>query len=450
MGGYVAYPEYKDSGVEWLGDVPKHWEVWKVTHGFNKIGSGTTPKSDNSLYYDGDIPWVTTSELRESIIYDTSQKVTAEAVRDYSALRKYETGSLIIAMYGATIGRLGIIGVESSVNQACCVYSWPTVFDTRFFYYWLWMRRPILISLSSGGGQPNLSQDDLKKLWVPIPSIEEQQTIARFLDYKTVQIDALIAKKELLLKKLAQKRTALISHAVTKGLDPSVPMKNSGMPWLGEVPAHWTLPPLYTRYSIELGKMLNENRISGKYLVSYLRNIDVQWDSINLDDLPEMDISAIEYNRYLVRTGDLLVCEGGEVGRAAIVGNNIGILGFQKALHRFRALSSDEIPRFMFYILYWVSNIGLFMAEGNPNTIPHLTGEKLRRYRFPKPTIEEQQSISNYLDVQTGKLNSQSEKILQAINKLKEYRTSLITHAVTGKIDVRNVPIPKQPEAEAA
>ena len=90
------------------------------------------------------------------------------------------------------------------------------------------------------------------------------------------------------------------------------------------------------------------------------------------------------------------------------------------------------------------------MAEGNPNTIPHLTGEKLRRYRFPKPPIEEQQSISNYLDVQTGKLNSQSEKILQAINKLKEYRTSLITHAVTGKIDVRNVPVPKLPEAEAA
>ncbi len=239
MGEYATYSAYKPSNIAWLGDIPEHWTVWKITHGFNRIGSGTTPRSDNPVFYDGDVPWVTTSELRETVIFDTTQKVTAEAVASHSALKIYPKGSLAIAMYGATIGRLGILGVDATFNQACCVFADPKVFDTRFVYYWLWMRRPILISLSNGGGQPNLSQDDLKKLWIPIPDIPEQQAIVRFLDFKTAQIDALIAKKKSLLYKLAEKRMVLISHAVTKGLDPSVPMKSSGVEWLCDIPKHW-------------------------------------------------------------------------------------------------------------------------------------------------------------------------------------------------------------------
>jgi len=172
MGGYLAYTEYKDCKVEWLGEIPSHWEVWKATHGFRRIGSGTTPKSDDPLYYDGDFPWITTSELRETTITDTSQKITGEALQKYPTLKLYQAGSLAIAMYGATIGRLGILGINATVNQACCVFAESIVFNTKFFYYWLWMRRPILISLSTGGGQPNLSQDDLKQLRIPIPPLD--------------------------------------------------------------------------------------------------------------------------------------------------------------------------------------------------------------------------------------------------------------------------------------
>ena len=209
----------KDSGVAWLGKIPTHWDVWKVTHGFRKIGSGTTPKSDNPIFYDGDIPWVTTSELRESVIFDTAQKVTAEAVASHSALKIYPEGSLAIAMYGATIGRLGILGVEATFNQACCVFSDPTVFDTRFVYYWLWMRRPILISLSNGGGQPNLSQDDLKKIWIPIPHLDEQKAIARCLDAKTAKIDEQTKKVEEVISRLLEYRSSLITNAVTGKID---------------------------------------------------------------------------------------------------------------------------------------------------------------------------------------------------------------------------------------
>ncbi|MBU3626595.1 restriction endonuclease subunit S [Polynucleobacter sp. JS-Safj-400b-B2] len=209
----------KDSGVAWLGKIPENWDVWKVTHGFGKIGSGTTPKSDNPIFYDGTIPWVTTSELRESVIFDTMQKVTVEAVASHSALKIYPAGSLAIAMYGATIGRLGILGVEATFNQACCVFSDPMVFDNRFVYYWLWMRRPILISLSNGGGQPNLSQDDLKKIWIPIPGLDEQRTIVRFLDAKTAKVDEQVKKVESVIAKLLEYRSSLITNAVTGKID---------------------------------------------------------------------------------------------------------------------------------------------------------------------------------------------------------------------------------------
>ena len=205
----------KNSGVEWLGDVPEHWETWKITHAIDLIGSGTTPKSDNAEYYDGDILWVTTSELRENFISDTKQKVSDSAIKEYSALKIYPVNSVAMAMYGATIGRLGILEREATFNQACCVFGNSKILHYKFLFYWLWHRRPILISLSNGGGQPNLSQDDLRKLKIPIPSYEEQTAIADYLDQETAKIDRLCDTVNQTIGRLKEYRTALITQAVT-------------------------------------------------------------------------------------------------------------------------------------------------------------------------------------------------------------------------------------------
>jgi type I restriction enzyme S subunit len=148
--------------------------------------------------------------------------------------------------------------------------------------------------------------------------VGKQHAIAAFLDHETARIDALIKKKRRQIELLQEKRSALISHAVTKGLDPNAPMKDSGIEWLGEIPKHWDLPPLYARYSVELGKMLDAKRITGEFLLPYLRNIDVQWDRVNVENLPEMDIAPDEYNRFTLTEGDLVICEGGEAGRTAM------------------------------------------------------------------------------------------------------------------------------------
>lgn len=209
----------KDSGIEWLGQVPEHWITWKLTHAFGVIGSGTTPKSDSQEYYDGKHPWVTTSELRETVIKKTKNGLTKEALDNYSALKTYPKGAILFAMYGATIGRLGILGIPATVNQACCVFTDPERIEPKFLYYWLLMRKRILIMLSQGGGQPNLSKDDLKQIRIPSPTIHEQKEICSYLDLETPKIDILIELIGENISKLTEYRTALITAAVTGQLE---------------------------------------------------------------------------------------------------------------------------------------------------------------------------------------------------------------------------------------
>ena len=237
---------------------------------------------------------------------------------------------------------------------------------------------------------------------------------------------------------LQEKRTALISQTVTKGLDPDVAMKDSSVEWLGEIPAHWEVAALRYRYEQSLGKMLDTKKITGDHLVPYLRNVDVQWDNINSSDLPSMDIRAQEIERFTVRPGDLLVCEGGEAGRCAIWQGGLDPCGYQKALHRLRPLTRGrERPRFLYYTLVAAVARGAF-ADGQGSTIDHLTGDMLRAHRFPFPPTAEQHAIANFLDCETARIDAMIAKLNQAIERLNEYRSALIAAAVTGQIDVRH------------
>ena len=208
----------KDSGVKWLDQVPAHWEVKKVTWLFT-IGSGTTPRSEQTAYYGGEIPWITTSELRESVVTASEKNVTTEALRHYSSLKLHPEGSVAVAMYGATIGRLGILGLPATVNQACCVFSHPRNANLAYWFYWMQMRRPHLVALGYGGGQANLSQELLRSIRAPIPPLSEQERIVEYLDVETARISSVIAKVQKAIRLLEEHRTALISAAVTGKID---------------------------------------------------------------------------------------------------------------------------------------------------------------------------------------------------------------------------------------
>ena len=209
----------KDSGIQWLGQIPEGWKVLKCGLLFSTIGSGTTPKSDNPAYYsEVGQPWLQTGDLNDGYITRTNKFVSELALNDYS-LPIYPKGSIVIAMYGATIGKLGILDIETCTNQACCVLANGNGIENKFAFYVLAAGKKELINSANGGGQPNISQAIIRDFRVPVPSLAEQQQIVAFLDAKTAMIDETICRIDEQITDLRNYRTALITDAVTGKID---------------------------------------------------------------------------------------------------------------------------------------------------------------------------------------------------------------------------------------
>lgn len=289
--------------------------------------------------------------------------------------------------------------------------------------------------MSGAAGQKRVPESFLQNLIVPLPPLPTQRRIAAYLDRETAQIDALVAEKETLLGLLEEKRASLISHAVTCGLNPKAKLKPSGIPWLGDVPAHWSVAQVGHRYHVDLGKMLDAKKISGDYLKPYLRNQDVQWNGINSNDLPQMDIRPDEESRFALIPGDLLVCEGGECGRCSIWTETKECY-YQKALHRLRPRTVRDYSGYFRFLMEVAVTTGVFASDSNANTIGHLPAEKFRNYRMVFPPVEEQRKIADFLSEQEAYFKSLRLNIQESITLLREKRSSLISAAVTGEMAV--------------
>jgi len=212
------YPAYKDSGVEWLGKVPEHWEVRKLRALFTGAGSGTTPSGEE--FYGGDIPWVVTGDLNDSVLTNTTRAVNARALETFSALRLYPKDSLIVAMYGATIGKTAILGIEACTNQACCVLAEPRRgVLVRYIQSAVISAKEYLVRQGYGGGQPNINSEIVHSLRIPVPPCREQTAIVEYLDAQMAKIDVAIAIARREIELLREYRTRLIADVVTGKVD---------------------------------------------------------------------------------------------------------------------------------------------------------------------------------------------------------------------------------------
>ena len=435
---YKAYPEYKESGVEWVGEIPSDWCMWKLAHAFNEIGSGTTPPTNNEKWFKGDVPWITTGELREKIITDTKKKLSPSTLKAFPTLKKYPVGSIAIAMYGATIGRLGIFGVEAATNQACCVMTTSTQLNNKYLFYWLWAFKEDIIRLSSGGGQPNINQEKVASLRVSAPKSKEQQKIANFLDYETAKIDTLIAKQEKLIELLKEKRQAVISHAVTKGLNPNAPMRDSGVEWLGEVPKHWVVAG-FKKFIEKIvdyrGKTPNKTD-SGVFLVT-ARNIKkgVVDYSLSNEFISEDDYSET-MSRGKPNIGDVLFTTEAPLGEVANVDNTD--IALAQRIIKFSG-KKDILDNYFFkYFMMseaFQTSLSLY-ASGS--TVKGIKAERLVYLRKLIPPLAEQKEITHHIDIELKKFDLLVSKAEVGIELIKERKTALISAAVTGKIDLRD------------
>jgi len=419
------YPEYKDSGVEWIGDIPDDWETHRFKINFKYI-KGKIPENLQEEARDNSLPYLSMDFLRgkesETLYSETDPKAV-----------KIEKGDILLLWDGSNAGEFleGKQGYLSSTMVKLLIKN----IDPEFSKYICKSFEPLLRDLTIGMGIPHVNGDILGNIRITHPTFQEQKKIVSFLDKKTSEIDLTIEKDTRLIELLQEKRTALINHVVTKGLDPEAPMKDSGVEWIGEIPEEWELKKLKLISKIVLGKMLTPSDKGSYHLKPYLRAQNILWEKVSTDEIKEMWFSKNELKTYRLQKYDLLVSEGGEVGRTAIWKDELDECYIQNSVHKV-SLNPGNNPKYFLYAFQACGNSDFFSAIVNRVSIAHLTREKLKEISFPVPNKLEQEKIVNFLDSNIKKIDQIISKIQENIQLLEEYKKSLIHHVVTGKVYV--------------
>lgn len=318
---YRPYPAYKDSGVEWLGEVPEHWVELSIKRRYKVIG-GSTPKSDDPAFWDGEILWVTPADLSRLQgfgITSSLRKITMEGLRSCGT-ELVPSGTVVLSTR-APIGSLGIAAAELCTNQGCKSLIPQNGENSRFLAFLLSVATDELNIRGRGTTFLELSANELGAFKVALPSPVEQNVIVTFLDRETAKLDTLIAKQEKLIELLQEKRQALISHAMTKGLNPDVPMKNSGVEWLGEVPKHWEILSISSiSTKITNGYVGPTRDILVEGGVRYLQSLHIKGNEINFHT-PYFVTEAWsqKHRKSILETGDVLIVQTGDIGQVAVV-----------------------------------------------------------------------------------------------------------------------------------
>ena len=419
--------QYKDSGIEWIGRIPKEWNVDIAKRVFKQRrekGNDVECQLLAATQKNGMYP----QHLLEGVV-----KVAADT--DLNLFKTVHKNDYVISL------RSFQGGFEMSDFEGVCSPAYQVFYaicQTASQYYKYLFKSDAFIqeinSLTVGIREgKNILYDDFALLPIPIPPYSEQQQIADYLDKKCAEIDGLIDLQEQMIAQLTDYKQSVITETVTKGLNPNVELVPSGIDWIGEIPKGWRVGKVSYFFSVRLGKMLQPNSSSEEdTFENYYCAANVGQNNIKYEPLKQMWFSPIEKKQYEVKVGDLLVVEGGDVASCDIIKKDMGNVYFQNALHRVRSRHLDDV-RILRYLLMTAKKIGHIDLICNKATISHFTKEKFESIRIPLPPIEEQQAIASYLDEKCSEIDSLIALKQQKIEALKEYKKSIIYEAVTGK-----------------
>lgn len=430
---FPAYPEYKPSGFDWLPEVPAHWMDRKIARDIPFV-VGWTPPSGKDEYYDGDLPWVTIADMTQMTVEDTKSKISHLAVRDKGA-KVVPAGSMLFS-FKLSVGKIAFLTIDSYTNEAIAGFLPCGPLDLE---YWKYAAPEFIPRYGRENiyGATLLNQELISSVRFFAPARVEQTQIARFLDHETARIDALIEEQQRLIELLKEKRQAVISHAVTKGLDPTVPMKDSGVEWLGEVPAHWDVLPVWMLFQMGRGRVISHDEIAengGDYPVY---SSQTERDGV----MGCIDTYDFEGD-YLTWTTD---------------GANAGTVFRRSGRFNCTNVCGTLLPKSKKYDLrYFVDAVGISTAAFIRHDInPKLMNNVMASIKVPVPPLIEQLEIASYVSAFKEKESVLSKEAFSGISLLQERRSALISAAVTGKIDVRgwqppaNTQAPKLEVAEA-
>ncbi|KGE73284.1 restriction endonuclease subunit S [Spirochaeta lutea] len=439
------YPNYKPSGIPWLGDVPEGWEVKRLKTSVNYWVSNVdkVPSEDEQpillcnytdVYYNDfispDLSLMETTATSEEIKKFHLEAGDVVITKDSESWEDIAVPSLIVKTESNLLCGYHLAMIRPKKNKI--------VGDYLFRQFQSSATNHQFQIASTGVTRYGLPKSAIGDAIIPLPPLPEQQAIAAFLDRETGRIDALIEKKKQLIDLLKEKRSAMISRAVTKGLDPSVKMRPSGVPWLGDVPEGWEVK----KFSYVIGFQEGPGIMAVDFQdegIPLLRIRNIQGPYVNLGDCNFLDPNKVadKWNHFKCKKTDLLISGSASTGLVCEV-NEIGVgaipyTGIIRLWPNSGTIAKDFIRWFVSSALF-DTQVSIFQAG---STIKHFGPDHLRKMKVPLPPLPEQQSIAAFLDRETSKIDALVSKVETAIERLKEYRISLISSAVTGKIDVR-------------
>jgi type I restriction enzyme S subunit len=441
------YPKYKDSGVEWLGEVPEHWEISRLGYeAWVRARLGWKGLKAEE-YVDDGFAFLSTPNIKGIAIDFDNVNFIDQHRFDESPEIKLCEGDVLLAKDGSTLGTVNVVRTlprPTTVNSSIAVITPNPRLNGVYLFYLFdssFMENTIQ-RIKGGMGVPHLFQADLNKFFLPIPPRTEQIRIAGFLDRETAKIDALVSEQQRLIELLKEKRQTVISHAVTKGLDKNARMKPSGIEWLGDVPKHWAVTPLKRLADVHTGVAKGKDNSSLKTIsVPYLRVANVQDGYLDLEDVSMIDIPVKELERYALKPGDVLMNEGGDfdkLGRGyiwegqiaqCISQNHVFAVRPRKVESRWlNAITGSDYAQFY------------FMTRSKQSTnLASISSTNLMDLPVVHPPESEQSAILSFISEQTAHFDALTTEAQRAIDLLQERRTALISAAVTGKIDVRGL-----------
>jgi type I restriction enzyme S subunit len=442
---FPAYETYHETGDTLFGDVPAHWHVTRLGFLCCKVGSGKTPKGGSETYFDEGVLFIRSQNVYDEGLQLEDVVYISEEVDEEMAISRVEPGDIVLNITGASLGRTCLVPADipaANVNQHVCIIRLKDASQREFVSLAM---KAILIksqidSCQNGAAREGLNFVQVGRLRLALPPLPEQRASASFLDRETSKIDSLVSEQRRLVELLKEKRQAVISHAVTKGLDPTVPMKPSGIEWLGDVPEHWEVGKVKHYLSTCSGGTPNTAQQSLYYAEEgsghpWVRTTDLNNDFVTEVPIHITDQALIDTACSILPAGTVMVAMYGGDGT---VGKN-GLLMFKAAINQAvcgllpsESHDSQFIFRFMqFYRPYWM--IGAESSRKDPN----ISQERVKNAPCLRPPLNEQRDIVAFVNARAGKYDSLIAEANRAIALLQERRTALISAAVTGKIDVR-------------
>ena len=433
------YPAYRQGEGGWLGEVPSHWSIRRMKYVVREIDSRSTTGKEQLLrisQYTGVTQRRRTDGLEEP---DTR----AESLVGY---KRVEPDDLVINIMLAWNGSMGVSRYEGIASPAYCVYRFGR--DLQPWYFHNLLRSPdykARIKASSTGvveSRLRLYSGDLGRIEAMLPPPDEQAAIVQFLDWANGRLERAIRAKRKVIALLNEQKQAIVHRAVTRGLDPSVPLKPSGIPWLGDIPHHWEVLPLKGICAIQSGITVGKE-YAGQALreYPYLRVANVQAGHVNLSVVKTIRVTRAEADRCMLQSGDVLMTEGGDLdklGRGCVWNAEVSPCLHQNHVFAVRPNQSRLDPRFLSALMGTSYARAYFQSTAKQTTNLAATNKtKLGMFKVLLPGVDEQHRILSRLDEELWPVNIATSRLEREIELLREYRTRLVADVVTGKLDVR-------------